>query len=59
MLLEASMLGLAAFMASSISPSTVSNLYFHWVLMGFIISVLSVFKKRIKAMDKGIVSHER
>lgn len=59
MLLEASMLGLAAFMASSISPSTVSNLYFHWVLMGFVISVLSVFKNRLKAMDKGIVSHER
>lgn len=59
MLLEASMVGLAAFMASSISPSTISNLYFHWVLMGFVISVLSVFKNRLNTVDKGIEIHER
>lgn len=45
-LLEAGMMGLAAFLISSISPSSVSNLYFHWVFLGFVISTVSVLKSR-------------
>lgn len=45
MLLEACMLGQIAFLVSSISPSSVSNLYFHWVFLGFVIATVSVFKK--------------
>ncbi|WEG12631.1 O-antigen ligase family protein [Pullulanibacillus sp. KACC 23026] len=45
-LLEAGMIGLVSFLVSSISPSSVSNLYFHWVFLGFTASVVSVFKKR-------------
>jgi teichuronic acid biosynthesis protein TuaE len=43
-LLEAGMIGLATFLVSSISPSSISNLYFHWVFLGFVISMVSVFK---------------
>ncbi|MCM3571133.1 teichuronic acid biosynthesis protein TuaE [Neobacillus mesonae] len=42
-LLEAGMMGMAGFLVSSISPSSVSNLFFHWVFLGFIISMVSVF----------------
>ncbi|MBM7690812.1 teichuronic acid biosynthesis protein TuaE [Peribacillus deserti] len=41
-LIEASMLAMVAFLVSSISPSTMINLYFHWVFLGFVISVVSV-----------------
>ncbi|PLT31818.1 teichuronic acid biosynthesis protein TuaE [Peribacillus deserti] len=41
---EACMQAMVAFLVSSISPSTVSNLYFHWVFLGFVISVVSVMK---------------
>ncbi|TCN26674.1 teichuronic acid biosynthesis protein TuaE [Mesobacillus foraminis] len=50
-LLEAGMIGLAAFLISSISPSSVSNLYFHWVFLGFVISTLSVLKSREEDHD--------
>ncbi|WP_053598588.1 teichuronic acid biosynthesis protein TuaE [Bacillus sp. FJAT-18017] len=43
-LLEACLLAMAAFLVSSISPSTMINLYFHWVFLGFVISVVSVIK---------------
>ncbi|MCM3361412.1 teichuronic acid biosynthesis protein TuaE [Niallia sp. MER TA 168] len=46
MLLEASMIGMVSFLISSISPSSVMNLYFHWVFLGFILSTLSVYKNR-------------
>ena len=42
-LLEACMMGLIGFIVSSISPSSVSNLFFHWVFLGFVISTVSVF----------------
>jgi teichuronic acid biosynthesis protein TuaE len=42
-LLEACMLGLIGFAVSSISPSSVSNLFFHWVFIGLVISTVSVF----------------
>jgi teichuronic acid biosynthesis protein TuaE len=46
MLLEACMIGMVAFVISSISPSSVMNLYFHWVFLGFILCTLSVYKNR-------------
>ncbi|HEO8420175.1 O-antigen ligase family protein [Niallia sp. FSL W8-0635] len=46
MLLEACMIGMVSFLISSISPSSVMNLYFHWVFLGFILSTLSVYKNR-------------
>ncbi|SMQ78790.1 teichuronic acid biosynthesis protein TuaE [Bacillus sp. OV166] len=41
-LLEACMMGSIGFLVSSISPSSVSNLYFHWVFLGLVISIVSV-----------------
>ncbi|MBD8070885.1 teichuronic acid biosynthesis protein TuaE [Bacillus sp. PS06] len=46
MLAEAAMVSLVAFLVSSISPSSVSNLYFHWVFLGFVIAMVSVFKSK-------------
>ncbi|WP_078550016.1 teichuronic acid biosynthesis protein TuaE [Litchfieldia alkalitelluris] len=43
-LVEAAILSLIAFLVSSISPSSVSNLFFHWVFLGFVISLLSVLR---------------
>ncbi|PKR84609.1 teichuronic acid biosynthesis protein TuaE [Heyndrickxia camelliae] len=43
-IMEACMLGLISFLVSSISPSSVSNLYFHWVFLGFVISTVNVLK---------------
>jgi teichuronic acid biosynthesis protein TuaE len=45
-LLEASMVAMAAFLVASISPSSVSNLFFHWVFLGFVMAVVSVFKSK-------------
>ncbi|WP_066066895.1 teichuronic acid biosynthesis protein TuaE [Neobacillus soli] len=42
-LLEACMLGMIGFLVSSISPSSISNLFFHWVFLGLVISTVSVF----------------
>ncbi|WP_231507819.1 teichuronic acid biosynthesis protein TuaE [Bacillus sp. UNC41MFS5] len=41
-LLEGCMMGLIGFAVSSISPSSVSNLFFHWVFLGLVISTVSV-----------------
>ncbi|GHH99508.1 teichuronic acid biosynthesis protein TuaE [Neobacillus kokaensis] len=43
LMLEAGMMGMVGFLVSSISPSSVSNLFFHWVFLGFVISMVSVF----------------
>ncbi|MFB5197486.1 O-antigen ligase family protein [Neobacillus sp. KR4-4] len=43
-LLEACMMGLIGFAVSSISPSSISNLFFHWVFLGLVISTVSVLK---------------
>ncbi len=51
-LLEACMMGLIGFAVSSISPSSISNLYFHWVLLGLVISTVSVFTDK-KNPSKG------
>ncbi|MCI1858054.1 MAG: O-antigen ligase family protein [Sporolactobacillus sp.] len=45
-LIETCMTAQAAFLVSSISPSSVSNLYFHWVFLGFVICSVSVLKNR-------------
>jgi teichuronic acid biosynthesis protein TuaE len=47
-LLEACMMGLIGFAVSSISPSSVSNLFFHWVFLGLVISTASVFTDKKK-----------
>jgi teichuronic acid biosynthesis protein TuaE len=48
-LLEACMMGLVGFLVSSISPSSVSNLYFHWVFLGLVVSTVSVFTGKKKS----------
>jgi teichuronic acid biosynthesis protein TuaE len=48
-LLEACMMGLIGFLVSSISPSSVSNLYFHWVFLGLVVSTVSVFTGKKKS----------
>jgi len=53
MLIESCFVGMIAFLASSISPSSVINLYFHWVFIGFVTSTVAVFKKM---KQKGIRS---
>ncbi|NHC41256.1 O-antigen ligase family protein [Bacillus sp. MM2020_1] len=47
-LLEACMMGLIGFAVSSISPSSVSNLFFHWVFLGLVISTVSVLTDKKK-----------
>lgn len=47
MLAEAGMTAQIAFLFSSIGPSSVSNLYFHWVFLGFIIACVSVLSNDI------------
>ncbi|WP_010631539.1 O-antigen ligase family protein [Sporolactobacillus vineae] len=47
MLAEACMTAQIAFLFSSIGPSSISNLYFHWVFLGFIIACVSVLSNEI------------
>lgn len=47
LLLEGCMIALIAFFISSVSPSSVSNLYFHWVFMGLVIATVSVINKQV------------
>ncbi|MCL1631549.1 O-antigen ligase family protein [Sporolactobacillus sp. CPB3-1] len=42
LLVETCMTAQVAFLVSSISPSSVSNLYFHWVFLGFVLCTVSV-----------------
>ncbi|PKG22285.1 teichuronic acid biosynthesis protein TuaE [Niallia nealsonii] len=53
MLIESCLVGMIVFLVSSISPSSVINLYFHWVFLGFVTSTVAVFKKM---RQKGIRS---
>lgn len=46
MLAEGAMTAMIAFLISSISPSSVSNLYFHWTFLGFIVALVSVLQKK-------------
>ncbi len=57
-LLEAGMLGMVGFLVSSISPSSVSNLFFHWVFLGFVISIVSVFAGANKR-EQGLAAKEK
>ncbi|MDF2910830.1 MAG: TuaE [Sporolactobacillus laevolacticus] len=45
LLLETCMTAQIAFLVSSISPSSISNLYFHWVFLGFVICTVSVLSQ--------------
>lgn len=45
MLIEGALAGQLAFLVSSISPSSVSNLYFHWVFLGFVVALVSVLQR--------------
>ncbi|MFT8872056.1 MAG: O-antigen ligase family protein [Sporolactobacillus sp.] len=44
MLVKAALTAQAAFFVSSISPSSISNLYFHWLLLGFLLALLAVLR---------------
>ncbi|MGG3571984.1 O-antigen ligase family protein [Bacillus gobiensis] len=46
MLIEGTLVALVSFLVSSISPSSVSNLFFHWVFLALAISIVNVMKKR-------------
>ncbi|WP_226682038.1 teichuronic acid biosynthesis protein TuaE [Sutcliffiella horikoshii] len=43
---EALLVSLGAFVFSSISPSSVANLYFHWVLFAFALATLNVLRNQ-------------
>lgn len=45
MLIEGTLAALISFLVSSISPSTVSNLFFHWVFLALAISIINVMRK--------------
>lgn len=46
LLVEALLISLGAFIFSSISPSSVANLYFHWVLFAFALATLNVLRRQ-------------
>jgi teichuronic acid biosynthesis protein TuaE len=45
MLIEGTLVALVSFLVSSISPSSVSNLFFHWVFLALAICIVNVMKK--------------
>ncbi|MCO7127560.1 O-antigen ligase family protein [Sporolactobacillus shoreicorticis] len=49
LLAESCLTAQVAFLISSISPSSVSNLYFHWVFLGFVICTVSVLHQLIQS----------
>lgn len=53
MLAEACMSAQVAFLISSIGPSSVSNLYFHWVFLGFVMATVSVLENESAARSAG------
>jgi O-Antigen ligase. len=53
MLAETCMTAQIAFLISSIGPSSVSNLYFHWVFLGFVMATVSVLKNESAAHSAG------
>jgi teichuronic acid biosynthesis protein TuaE len=57
--IEACMMGLISFLVSSISPSSVSNLYFHWVFLGFVISTVNVCKNNKNQVHAEINAKEQ
>ena len=50
LLIEGLTAALVAFLVSSISPSSVSNLYFHWVFLALVIAAINTF--RISGTDE-------
>ncbi|WP_100487025.1 teichuronic acid biosynthesis protein TuaE [Sporolactobacillus pectinivorans] len=59
MLVEAALSGQLAFLISSISPSSVSNLYFHWVFLGFVITLVSVLQEEWRMNETNIGGAKR
>jgi teichuronic acid biosynthesis protein TuaE len=49
LLVETCLTAQIAFLISSISPSSVSNLYYHWVFLGFVICTVSVLHQSIQS----------
>lgn len=52
MLVEGCITAQVAFLMSSISPSSISNLYFHWVFLGFVVALVSVIQKELLRKEK-------
>ncbi|ASB87159.1 O-antigen ligase family protein [Bacillus sonorensis] len=50
LLLEGLLAALLSFLVSSISPSSISNLFFHWVFLALVIATVNTF--RIKETDE-------
>ncbi|OLP66672.1 Teichuronic acid biosynthesis protein TuaE [Bacillus pumilus] len=46
MIIEGLFAAMLSFLVSSISPSTVSNLYFHWVFLGLVIAAVNISKNQ-------------
>jgi len=55
LIIEALLGSLVCFIVSSISPSSVSNLFFHWVLLSFVIATINYLKisKDNKSLPSG------
>ncbi|MFT8318512.1 MAG: O-antigen ligase family protein [Sporolactobacillus sp.] len=56
-ILRGTLAGMIAFLISSISPSSVSNLYFQWIFLGFILTLVSVLRRETSSqqMQRGNV----
>ncbi|WP_353854426.1 O-antigen ligase family protein [Bacillus sp. Bos-x628] len=46
MIIEGLFAAMLSFLVSSISPSSVSNLYFHWVFLGLVIAAVNMLKNK-------------
>lgn len=46
MIIEGLFAAMLSFLVSSISPSSVSNLYFHWVFLGLVIAAVNIMKNK-------------
>ncbi len=46
MIIEGLFAAMLSFLVSSISPSSVSNLYFHWVFLGLVIAAVNILKNK-------------
>lgn len=53
MLLRSALCAQVSFLFSSISPSSVSNLYFQWLFLGFLIALLACLRKQAQASYSG------
>ncbi|ABV63860.1 teichuronic acid biosynthesis protein TuaE [Bacillus pumilus] len=46
MIIEGLFAAMLSFLVSSISPSSISNLYFHWVFLGLVIAAVNMLKNK-------------